>query len=67
MQLNLSNCTPTVTVIFRYFFGIRYCINRILDIGVRLPSKFPINLQNEFQSKMEKGVYASAHRIIVLS
>ena len=65
--MNLSNCVPTVTVICRTFFGIIFCVNWVLVIGVTRPLKLPINLWNKFRSKFERGVYDSAQRIIILS
>ena len=67
MQLNLANCAPTVTVIYRTFYGIIFRVNRVRDIGVMQPSKFPINIRNEVRSKTNRGVYSSAHRRIVSS
>ena len=64
IRLNLSNCEPTVTVISHTFYEISFCVNRVLDIGVMQPPKLPINIQNEVCSKMDREVYAYAHRII---
>ena len=66
-QLNLANCAPTVTVIYRTFYGIIFCVKRVLDIGVMRPSKFPINLRYEVRSKTNRGVYDSSHIRIVSS
>ena len=65
MQLNLANCAPTVTLICLTFSGISFRVNCFLCIGLTQPSKLPINIQNEVFSAMERGVYASAHRIII--
>ena len=67
MQLNLANCEPAITVIYRTIFGISFRVNHDIDIGVTRMSKFPINLRNEVCSTMERGVYNSSHRRIVSS
>ena len=66
MQLNLANCVPTLNVISRNFYGISFCVNHVLYIVVMQPSKFSISLRNEVPSTINRGVYASADRIIVL-
>ena len=67
MQLNLAKCVPTVTVIYRTFSGISFCVNRVLDIGVTRSSKFPFNLQNEVRSIADNWVYYYSHRRILSS